>query len=235
MAVRWLVVILGLTGALLSGCAGDDADSTNTTAPTTLPPVATTVTHAQASPTDAVGYWLDTLVLARYDKAHMVVEPDQFLLTVAVEGFSTDLYDRFAAGGVPADVRVNYWASFVAGFESMSGSRLETLAVGAGERFSRFGRTYAAVDLIGPEGEAAVLVAVYDVEDGGWYVDFVASFGPSLAPLFSTWYDQLPEGSAARARLVGQLPSWQLAAERVPEWDVNSAEVVAAVLERLES
>ena len=226
------MVIFGFLGLLLAACSDGDSQTTTTTT-TTVPPVATTVSHAQASPADAVGYWLDTLVLARYDKAHLAVEPDQFLLTVAVEGFSSDLFDRFAAEGVPADVRVNYWASFVDGFEVISGERLDTLAVGAVERFAGFGKTYATVDLIGPAGEAAVIIAVYDIEEDGWFVDFMASFGPSLAPLFSTWYDQLSADSAARRLLISQLPSWQVAADRIPLWDVDSAEILDAVLDRL--
>jgi hypothetical protein len=227
------LVVLGLLGLLLTGCALGDAGTTTTLVPTTLPPVATTVTHAQASPEDAVGYWIDSLVLARYDTAGRVVEPDQFLLTVAAEGFSSDLYDRFIAQGVPTDVRLNYWSSFVAGFEGISGERLDTLAVGPSRRFTRLGRTYAGVDLVGPNGEAAVIMAVYDLEEAGWYVDLIASFGSNLAPLFSTWYDQLPPDSSARERLMAQLPSWEVAAARVPEWDIDSAAAVAEVIDRL--
>lgn len=181
---------------------------------------------------DAVAFWIDSLVLGRYDRAHMTVEPDQFLLAVAAEGETSELYERLAADGVPEGARVNFWASFVSGFEEASGGRLDTLVVQPEEPFTLFGRQYAVVELTGPEG-GVDMVAVLDPQRSVWYLDLFGTFGPALLPLFQPWVGALEDDSGAKLSMQSEADSWRVASERLPDWDEAGRAEIAALLSAL--
>lgn len=223
---RWVALLLAIAG-LLSAC-GDGAagDSTTTTLAVSS---TTTLVPGMDNAHDAVAFWIDSLVLGRYDRAHMTVEPNQFLLAVAAEGETSEIFDQMASTGVPVDARVNFWTSFVDGFEDASGARLDTLAVQAEAPFQMFGGQFAVVELLGPDG-GVDMVAVRDQDRGTWYVDLIGSFGPSLVPLFQPWVAGLEPESAAMDAMQQGAVSWQVSAARLPDWDTTGRESIDSVL-----
>ncbi|MGI9649267.1 MAG: hypothetical protein ACR2OI_12180 [Acidimicrobiia bacterium] len=218
-----------LFATLLGGCGGDEAEPTTTTrAPTTT----TTVTGGD-SPLDAVTAWFDGLAIGRYPTVDEVVVTDQFVLVLAVESYSVELYEDLAANGVSPGVSRTFWESFVAGVRGFTGADITEVDVLGAEPFEAYGRSFAEVEAMSPRGDLTVVVI--QEADGRWYVDLLATFGPSFAPLFNLWVDRLPPDPGGPIdALEAQLASLQVARDRAGTLpDQEAGRELDALLERV--
>lgn len=221
----WIV----LFAMLLGGCGGDEAEPTTTTAA----PTTTTIVTGGESPLEAVTTWFDGLAIGRYAIVDDVVVTDQFVLVLAVESYSVELYDDLAATGVSPSVSRTFWESFVAGVRGFTGADITEVDVQGEERFDAYGRAFAEVEAMSPRGDITI-VTIQDA-DGRWYVDLLATFGPSFAPLFNLWVDRLPPGQGGPLEsLSTQMSSLQVARDRVISLsDQQARQELDALLERL--
>lgn len=218
---------IALCAVLLGGCGGDEADQPTTTSRAP----ATTVASGGASPLDAATIWLDALAIGQYRTADTVVVQEQFVLLLAVESYSVDLYDELVQGGISPDVSRTFWESFVAGVRGFTGAAITEVDVLGQEPFEAYGRSFAEVDVRSPRGELTIVTIEGD--DGRWQVDLLATFGPSFAPLFNLWVDRLPDDADHPVRaLQGQVASLQVARDRAAGGGEARVELVA-LLDRL--
>ena len=198
-----------LFAMLLGGCGGEEAEPTTTT----RPPTTTTTVTGGASPLEAVTAWFDGLAIGRYPIVDDVVVNDQFVLMLAVESYSMELYEDLAADGVSPAVSRTFWESFVAGVRGFTGADITEVEILGAERFEAYGRSFAEVEAMSPRGDLTVVV----IREGDrrWYVDMLATFGPSFAPLFNLWVDRLPPGPGGPLdALAAQIASLQVARDR---------------------
>ena len=198
-----------LFAMLLGGCGGEEAEPTTTT----RPPTTTTTVTGGASPLEAVTAWFDGLAIGRYPIVDDVVVNDQFVLMLAVESYSMELYEDLAADGVSPAVSRTFWESFVAGVRGFTGADITEVEILGAERFEAYGRSFAEVEAMSPRGDLTVVV----IQEGDrrWYVDMLATFGPSFAPLFNLWVDRLPPGPGGPLdALAAQIASLQVARDR---------------------
>lgn len=210
--VSRFTLLLGLAAVLVAGCESGGADTSVTTA--RPEPTTTTVAIGGASPTDAVTLWLDALTIERFDLADQVVVADQFVLLVAVESYSVDVYRDLLDNGVSPAVSRNFWASFVSGLRGFTGATITEVAVEAERRFAAYGSDYAEVGLTSPLGSASVVTRLES--DGRWYVDLLATFGPGFAPLFNLWLERLPPDQIdPQEALIAERPSLMVARDRL--------------------
>lgn len=195
--------------ALLGGCGGGEAETTTTTHPATT----TTTVTGGASALEAVTTWVDGLAIGRYPIVDDVVVRDQFVLVLAVESYSVELYEDLAAAGVAPGVSRTFWESFVAGVRGFTGADIAEVEVVGAEHFEAYGRSFAEVEAVSPRGDLTV-VAIQEA-DGRWYVDLLATFGPSFAPLFNLWVDRLPPDPGGPVdSLAAQIGSLRVARDR---------------------
>lgn len=201
---------LAMCAMLLSGCGGDGgADETTTTrAPTTT----TTIAPGGGTPLEAAATWLDALAIGRYGDADRAVVKDQFVLLLALESYSLDLYNELATNGVSPDVSRNFWDSFVGGVRGFTGADITEVEVVGAASFDAYDRSFAVVDAESPRGDLTIVVV--EGGDGWWRVDLFATFGPTFAPLLNLWVDRLGAGSPADSALDRQLPSLRVARDR---------------------
>lgn len=205
--LRFIGVVL--CAMVLGGCNGEAADPTTTRAPQT------TTSHATGgdSALQAVTSWLDALSIGRYPVADELVVENQFVLILAVESFSLDVYQDLASEGISPDVSRTFWESFVAGVQGFTGANITEVDVVGAQAFEAYGRRFAEVEASSPRGDLTI-VAVLE-PDGKWYVDLLATFGQSFAPLFNPWVDRLPSGETAPIQaLAGQMASLEVARDR---------------------
>jgi hypothetical protein len=210
--VQRIAVALAVCAMLLSGCGGDgDTVQTTTTRAVPSTTVATTVSGA-TTPLEAATAWLDALAIGKYGDADRAVVGDQFVLLLALESYSLDLYDDLVTNGVSPAVSRNFWESFVGGVRGFTGADItEVEVIGAGP-FDAYGRSFAVVDAQSPRGDLTIVVV--EGGDGWWRVDLFATFGPTFAPLLNLWVDRLGNGAPPEIALAGQLPSLRVASDR---------------------
>lgn len=229
--VSRFTLLLTLAAVLVAACGSGGADTTVTTAP----PETTTTTAAMggSSPTDAVTVWLDALTTERFDIADQVVVSGQFILLVAVESYSVDVYRDLLDNGVTPEVSRNFWASFVSGLRGFTGAAITEVAVEGERRFAAYGSEYAEVGLASPLGSASVVTRLE--RDGRWYVDLLAAFGPGFAPLFNLWLERLSADEIdPRQALLAERPSLQVARDRlVPGPDAETIDEIDRLLDAL--
>jgi hypothetical protein len=197
---------------LLSGCGGDGgADETSTTRAVST--TTTTVAVGGATPLEVVTAWLDALSIGRSGAADQAVVQDQFVLLLAIESYSLELYNELVSSGISAAASRNFWESFSAGVRGFTGADITEVEVLGENRFEAYGGSFAAVEGESPRGDLTI-VAI-QTADGRWLVDLLATFGPSFAPLFNLWIERLPaDATAPLEALAGQLPSLQVARDR---------------------
>lgn len=213
---------------LLVGCGGSEATTSTSSAP-----VSTTVPAAgSATPLEAVTTWLDALSIGRYRLADEAVVADQFVLVLAVESYSVELYDDLVADGIDPSVSTTFWESFQAGVRGFTGADITEVEVVGERRFTDYGRSFAEVAGESPRGDLSIVSVLG--EDGTWRVDLLATFGPSFAPLFNLWVDRLPPDVVHPIDdLRRQRPSLEVARDRVrPESDARAD--LDGLLSRLE-
>ena len=204
---------------LLSGCGGDSGAGETTTSRAT-DTTTTTTTPGGASPLEVVTSWLDALSIGRSGAADQAVVLDQFVLLLAVESYSVDLYNELVNSGISPAASRNFWESFSSGVRGFTGADITEVQVVGENRFEAHGASFAAVELESPRGDLTI-VAV-ETADGRWLVDLLATFGPSFAPLFDLWIERLPvDAVAPRQALAGQLPSLQVARDRAVDPDAS--------------
>lgn len=181
-----------------------------------------------------MAYWVDTLAIGAYEEADLVVGESQVVLLIAVESYSPEIYHQLADEGVDSEMSRNFWASFVGGFEAFTGAAITDVVVGEERQFVAEGRNFAEVDLISSRGDATV-IAMQD--EGRWFVDVLATFGPSFSSLFNLWVERLPaDATAPRAALGRQAVSLKVARDRLnPELDSGAAAELDRLLGQLGS
>ncbi len=214
---------------LVGGCGGDDADT-----PTTAVPSSTTTTMTGGeTPLAAVTAWLDALSIGQYPVADGVVVEEQFVLMLAVESFSVELYEDLISGGVSPEVSRTFWESFAAGVRGFTGADITEVTLVGELRFEAYGQQFAEVDATSPRGDLTV-VAI-QAPNQQWYVDLLATFGPSFAPLFNPWVDRLPaEALGPREALARQRPSLEVARDRAADAGAEEARAeLEGLLDRL--
>lgn len=211
---------LALCAMLLSGCGGGESAATTSSA---VVATTTTALSGGSTPLEAVTTWLDALAIGQYSGADDMVVAEQFVLVLAVESYSVELYDELVAGGVSREASRNFWESFVAGVRSFTGAAITEVDVLGEQRFEAHGRAFAQVEARSPRGDLTV-IAVQDADEQ-WLVDLLATFGPSFAPLFNLWVDRLPpEATHAIGSLQDQTASLRVARDRAEA--VGNAEAV---------
>jgi len=218
-----------LCAALVGGCGGDNVDATTTVAPAPT----TTTLAGEGTPLAAATTWLDALSIGQYPVADVVVVEEQFVLMLAVESFSVDLYEELVSGGISAEVSRTFWESFAAGVRGFTGADITEIEVVGESRFTAYGNEYAEVEAISPRGDLTVVTV--RSPDGQWFVDLLATFGPSFAPLFNQWVDRLPPESAApRQALTHQRASLEVARDRARDAGAEEARLeLEALIARL--
>jgi len=223
--VRFAFSGVVLCALLVGGCGGDDAEvvATATSAPTT-----TTVTGGE-TPLAAVTDWLDALSIARYGAADVMVVEEQFVLLLAVESFSPELYAELVSGGISPAVSRTFWESFASGVRGFTGAAITEVDVVGEQRFEAHGRDFAEVEATSPRGDLTIIA---QMDQGGrWHVDLLATFGSSFAPLFNTWIERLPgDVIDPLEALARQRSSLQVARDRAER---RRADEAVADLERL--
>jgi hypothetical protein len=226
MRFAFMVVVFAV---LFGGCGGDEAEPTTTTRPATT----TTTVTGGASALEAVTMWFDGLAIGRYPIVDDVVVEDQFVLVLAVESYAVGLYEDLASDGVTPGVSRTFWESFVAGVRGFTGADITEVEVLGAEHFEAYGRSFAEVEAMSPRGDLTV-VAVQG-SDGRWYVDLLATFGPSFAPLFNLWVDRLPPGPGGPVEaLAAQIGSLQVARDRASDLADQTARIeLDSLLERV--
>lgn len=173
--------------------------------------------------------WLDALTIERFTVADDMVIEQQFVLIVAVESFSIDVYRDLVATGVAPAVSRNFWGSFVAGLRGFTGAAIAEVSVEGERRFAAYDIEFAEVGLVAPLGEASVVARLES--DGRWYVDLLATFGSGFSPLFNSWLERLPaEATDPREALQAQRSSLRLARDRLQS---GADTEVVAELDRL--
>ena len=194
---------------LLGGCGGDEVESSTTGAPSTT----TTIATGGQTSLEAATAWLDALSIGRYQAADIMVVEDQFVLLLAVESFSPELYESLVAGGISPEVSRTFWESFVAGVRGFTEADITEVDVIGERRFAAYGRDFAEIEALSPRGDLTIIAR--QEPDGRWYVDLLATFGPSFAPLFNPWVERLPgDVSEPLEALARQRPSLELARDR---------------------
>jgi len=199
---------VGLLALVLMSCGGDSSEPSTTLTSTTE----TSVTGGETA-LAVVTEWLDALAIGRYGIADVAVVDEQFVLLLAVESFSLDLYEALVEDGIGPEVSATFWESFVLGVRGFTGAGITEVEILGAEPFSAYGRSFAEVEATSPRGGLTVVAIQGD--DGRWHVDLLATFGSSFAPLFSQWVDRLPAGADAPLQaLAGQQASLQVARDR---------------------
>lgn len=204
--------MLGLVAVLVAGCGSRGADTTATSARPSS--TTTTVVTGGTTPLEAATVWLDALTLERFETAGAAVVDGQLVLLVAVESFSTDVYDDLVTNGISPSVSRNFWSSFVNGLRGFTGAAITEVSAQGERRFSAYGSEYAEVGLESPLGSATVITMLE--ADGRWYVDLLATFGPGFSPLFNMWLERLPaDEPEPRFALEAERASLQVARDRL--------------------
>lgn len=221
--------LVAVCAMLLGGCGGDAGETTSTTGPSPT----TTIQTGGQTPLEAVTNWLDALAIGRYAAADVLVVEEQFVLLLAVESFSPQLYENLVSGGISPAVSRTFWESFVAGVRGFTGADITEVGVVGESRFAAHGREFAEVEVTSPRGDLTI-IARQEPNDQ-WYVDLLATFGGSFAPLFNPWVERLPgDVSEPLEALARQRPSLEVAldrAERAPADQVGTD--LEGLLERL--
>jgi len=202
--------------------------------PVTIVPAATTTTLAgEPTPLAAATTWLDALSIGQYPVADVVVVEEQFVLILAVESLSVDLFEELAAGGISPEVSRTFWESFAAGVRGFTGADITEIELVGERRFTVYGNEYAEVEAISPRGDLTVMTIRRP--DGQWFVDLLATFGPSFAPLFNQWLERLsPESAAPLQALTRQRASLEVARDRARDAGAEDARIeLEALLARL--
>ncbi|NNC92655.1 MAG: hypothetical protein HKN80_09200 [Acidimicrobiia bacterium] len=218
-----------LCAVLVGGCGGDDGE-----ADPTIVPIATSTTLAgRDTPLAAATAWLDALSIGQYPVADVVVVEEQFVLMLAVESFSVELYEELVSRGISEGVSRTFWESFSAGVRGFTGADITEIELVGERRFTAGGNEYAEVAAVSPRGDLTVVTV--RSPDGKWFVDLLATFGPSFAPLFNQWVDRLPPGAVApRQALTNQRASLEVARSRALEAGAEEARLeLEALIARL--
>ena len=206
--LRFAFLVL-ISAMLLGGCGGAEVGSTTSRAPSTT----TTVIAGGQTPLEAATAWLDAISIGRYPAADVMVVEEQFVLLLAVESLSPELYDNLVTGGISPDVSRTFWESFVAGVRGFTGADITEVDVVGERRFEAYGRQFAEVEAMSPRGDLTIIAR--QESNGQWFVDLLATFGPSFAPLFNPWVERLPgEVSDPLEALARQRPSLEVARDR---------------------
>lgn len=169
-----------------------------------------------SSPVEAVRYWLDSLSREQFADTEAVVDEHQLAFLVAAEGHSPALVGDFLSGGVPPEVRENFWRGFVQGVEGFGPHEVAALAPGRVEMIEIYGERFAEVEIIG--GSSRPVLVVSD-QGGRWRVDLMANFGSIFALTLDRWQAEQagnPLGEQLRAKLATEWPSLQVALDRAP-------------------
>ncbi|MDH3605997.1 MAG: hypothetical protein OER12_03285 [Acidimicrobiia bacterium] len=202
------VLSIGLLALVLVSCGGDSAEPSTTLTPTTE----TSVTGGETA-LAVVDEWLDALAIGRYGVADVMVVDEQFVLLLAVESFSVDLYEALVEDGIGQEVSATFWESFVLGVRGFTGAGITEVEILGADPFSAYGRRFAEVEATSPRGDLTVVAILGD--DARWHVDLLATFGSSFAPLFRQWVDRLPAGADAPLQALGrQRASLEVARDR---------------------
>ncbi len=215
---------------LLGGCGGEDVGSTTGAPQSTT--TTTGVTGGQ-TPLEAVTAWLDALSIGRYPAADVVVVEEQFVLLLAIESFSPQVYQDLVSGGISPTVSRTFWESFATGVKGFTGAEIAEVDVVGEERFAAYGREFAEVEATSPRGDLTIICL--QGTDGQWYVDLLATFGPSFAPLLNPWVERLPsEMTAPLEALARQRSSLEVARDRAERSQGDQAGTeLESLLERL--
>lgn len=189
---------------LLAGCDGGAQ-----TAPDAEPAPA-----GPAEPRQAVVELLEALGGDDVARAVELTVPGQGLAVAVAEQAPADELRAILDGGSGA-VLANFWSSFAASVEELSGAGPADIDVReAGEPFDVGGHRFAIVgmDVPGQPGPRSIIVR----EGRGWKVDVVATFAPGLA----TGIGQAPEELAGTEveepiveRMVAERPALEAALE----------------------
>lgn len=224
------VQIIGVVLVLLASACGGGDEASSSISPTAAPTTSAVV--GEASPSEAVAFWVDTLAVGSYHNAGLVVGEDQVVLLIAVESYSPEVYAQLADDGIGQDMSRSFWSSFVGGFEAFTGAAITEVVVGEERRFRAGGQNFAEVDLLSSRGEATVIAVE---EERRWFVDVLATFGPSFASLFNLWVERLPpDATAPRAALREQSISLTVARDRLDrELDAGAVAELDLLLESL--
>lgn len=216
-------VLIPFVLVLLTGCSIFQATTTTTT--TTLPPPPPL---GAESPEEAVETWLAELADRDYQSTMRLVPDSQLALLVGTEGLSAAQVLLMLEEGVPSVVRRNFWLGFSEAFPSFSGEGLEGLVVGEAEPFEVGERSFAAVQVVFRERLGSGEVVAHRDEEGRWWVDLFATFGPAFARPLRVWMETLPvrgDGARVRTALGEQQVSLLAALERRPMGEVPEATV----------
>lgn len=220
---------IGVVGLVVGGCGDGEAAPTSTS---TVPPTTISVAGSQTA-LEAVSTWLDALSIGRYAVADEVVVENQFVLMLAVESYSVELYDELMAGGITPEISRTFWESFVAGVRGFTGADITEVEVVGQEPFVAYGRQFAAVSAESPRGDLTIVAVLGP--DQRWYVDLLATFGPGFAPLFNLWIDRLPPDATGPIDvLAGEQASLEVGRDRIQGAGGEEARAeLTALLERL--
>ena len=203
------VFVLGMMLVAVAAC---------TTPP---PPESTTTTTlgGAASPEESLTDLFEAIVAGNYEDTALVTFEDQLVLLVSLEGFEIAETAGMLSGGLPPQVRDNFWESFASSFPAFAEEDLASVLIGGGEEFSVEGKGFATVAVALRQSEGSGdWIARRDTQ-GRWRLDLFATFGPSFATPFRDWLAEIgsgPDADAAKEALANQRASLLAALQRQP-------------------
>lgn len=162
-----------------------------------------TTTTADASPTSVVGSgvadardanirlveFLGMLREGRYEDTATLVDEPQLLLLTAIEVGDASMLTDVVSGSaeLSAQVRRNFWASFVAAIPGLAGDADLDLRFATPFTYSAGGDEFTAIDVTVGDNEAAGMWVLRNHPQRGWIIDPIASFGGPFVGPYTQW------------------------------------------------
>ncbi len=157
----------------------------------------------ESSPPAVVAGWAEAVEARDFDAATgAVFEPSMVIVLAAENNLPAAETAAMLADGVTPAVAAAYWSSFRDGFDAFAGRPISTLNVGASEELEAGDVRWAVVTVRAQEDASA---PVFTRDEGGWFVDLVASLAPGFIEPLAAYLESLPadaDGDAVRQAYV---------------------------------
>ncbi len=157
----------------------------------------------ESSPPAVVAGWAEAVEARAFDAAtEAVYEPSMVIVLAAENNLPASETAAMLSDGVTPAVAAAYWSSFRDGFDAFAGRPISTLNVGASEEIDAGDVRWAVVTVRAQEDASA---PVFTRDDGGWFVDLVATLAPGFIEPLAAYLESLPadaDGDAVRQAYV---------------------------------
>lgn len=166
---HYVAVVLALTVGIASCGSGGDV-STTSVVDRTLP----------GRPDLAVDQMVAALMLGDVEVIRQLTSDRQLAIIVALEGGGTEELAAMLQSGVPDDVAVNFWTSFVGGFPDLVGESIEDMDFGTSVPQRVQGVEFVSFPVAFGTATAGTEWFTRSTATG-WEIDLLATFGGPFA------------------------------------------------------